>query len=56
MVARPLNFRNEDDLKPEKKPRFRRPAVFVSTAGKAQAEIVRDVVRAMRRTGLLKPE
>jgi len=31
-----------------------RPAVFVSTSGKSKAEIVRNVVRELRRAGLLK--
>jgi hypothetical protein len=62
----PLNLRNDADLTPEERAqgeawrRFRdqprpRPAVFVATGGKSQAEIVRDVSRAMRRAGMLKP-
>lgn len=57
-------FRNEADLTPEEREqgerwrrwaRQRRAAVFVSTAGKTKAEIVRDVAAAMRKAGMLKP-
>lgn len=43
-----------EDLRPVSECTRKMPAVFVSTANKSQAQIVREAVKQMRRAGMLK--